>query len=286
MILLWPVAARPARRPPSVPPGWGAKVLLVEATGCLGGMGTSGLVTAFDPMADGERMLVGGFMREVVETMYTREFLKPEIDPNTWRKNYHHWTPFQVEGYKLVLDEFVTRGRGRGPLLHPGHRCRRRLRNRATCRASCCRTSKGYRFVRPKTYIDATGDAVLADLCGAACREAGRDTPAPMPATLCSLHAGIDWSRDRANQRGRLEEGVGRRSFHSARQAFARHESSQSDRRDISTAAHLFRMNALKCKDLSDGVMLGRRIVQEYRRLLPQVRFRLREHAARDDRLV
>jgi len=27
---------------------------------------------------------------------------------------------------------------------------------------------------------------------------------------------------------------------------------------------HLFRMNALKCKDLSEGVMLGRRIVQEY----------------------
>ena len=26
----------------------GAKVLLVEATGCMGGMGTSGLVTAFD----------------------------------------------------------------------------------------------------------------------------------------------------------------------------------------------------------------------------------------------
>ena len=32
----------------------GARVLLLEATGCLGGMGTSGLVTAFDPMADGE----------------------------------------------------------------------------------------------------------------------------------------------------------------------------------------------------------------------------------------
>ena len=35
----------------------GAKVLLVEAMGCLGGMGTSGLVTAFVPMADGERNL-------------------------------------------------------------------------------------------------------------------------------------------------------------------------------------------------------------------------------------
>jgi len=27
---------------------------------------------------------------------------------------------------------------------------------------------------------------------------------------------------------------------------------------------HLFRMNALKCRDLSEGIMLGRRIVQEY----------------------
>ena len=27
---------------------------------------------------------------------------------------------------------------------------------------------------------------------------------------------------------------------------------------------HLFRMNSLKCKDLSEGIMLGRRIVQEY----------------------
>ncbi len=87
----------------------GAKVMLVEATGCLGGMGTSGLVTAFDPMGDGKRMLVGGFMQEVVETMYARGFLQPEIDPNTWRKNYHDWTPFQVEGYKLVLDEFVAK---------------------------------------------------------------------------------------------------------------------------------------------------------------------------------
>jgi glycine/D-amino acid oxidase-like deaminating enzyme len=39
----------------------GAKVLLIEATGCLGGMGTSGFVTAFDPMANGKESLVGGF---------------------------------------------------------------------------------------------------------------------------------------------------------------------------------------------------------------------------------
>jgi alkyl hydroperoxide reductase subunit AhpF len=31
----------------------GAKVLLVEATGCMGGMGTSGLVTQFPSLGDG-----------------------------------------------------------------------------------------------------------------------------------------------------------------------------------------------------------------------------------------
>jgi hypothetical protein len=56
---------------------WGARAI-GRGKGCLGGMGTSGLVNAFDPMADGERMLVGGFMREVVETMYARGFLGPQ----------------------------------------------------------------------------------------------------------------------------------------------------------------------------------------------------------------
>ena len=35
----------------------GAKVLLVEATGCLGGMGTAALVNAYDPMGDGKRLI-------------------------------------------------------------------------------------------------------------------------------------------------------------------------------------------------------------------------------------
>ena len=86
----------------------GARVLLVEATGCLGGMGTSGLVTAFDPMADGERMLVGGLMREIVETMYERGFLAPHVTPDFWRERFHCWTPFRAEGLKLLLDELVV----------------------------------------------------------------------------------------------------------------------------------------------------------------------------------
>src|SRR5438105_396971 len=53
----------------------GARVLLVEASGCLGGMCTAGLVTNFGPMSDGERPLVGGFTRQLIETLYERDVL-------------------------------------------------------------------------------------------------------------------------------------------------------------------------------------------------------------------
>src|ERR1700690_552904 len=75
----------------------GAKVLLAEATGCLGGMGTSGLVTAFGPLADGEKMLVRGLMEEIMEALHQRGFIPPGVSTDSWRKTYHVWTPFHPE---------------------------------------------------------------------------------------------------------------------------------------------------------------------------------------------
>ena len=46
---------------------------------------------------------------------------------------------------------------------------------------------EGHRYVPAKTFIDATDDAVLAEPCGAECREAGVDTEQIIPASLCSL---------------------------------------------------------------------------------------------------
>ena len=77
----------------------GARTLLIESTGCLGGMGTSGLVTAFDPMANGKEGLVGGFMREVVEELYERKFLGLESDARAVAQSiYLAWIPFNVGG--------------------------------------------------------------------------------------------------------------------------------------------------------------------------------------------
>lgn len=241
----------------------GAKVLLVESTGCMGGMGSSGLVTAFDPMANGKQGLVGGFMLELVETMYSRGYMSPGIDPNCWRKNYLNWSPFRVEGLKLILDEFA---------LSAGVEVRFFTRvidadaRDGKVNGVVLSNVEGYSYVKARTFIDATGDAILADLCGAACREAGKDSPRIMPATLPSLFAGVDWS---------AAPHPGDQTDVFLMEALEDGHFSQYDRLlpgmckvghqvGYLNGGHLFNLNALRCRDLSDGVMWGRKIACEY----------------------
>ena len=47
----------------------GAKVLLLEATGCLGGMGTNAYVSNWYSMTDGAKSVVGGLILELAETL-------------------------------------------------------------------------------------------------------------------------------------------------------------------------------------------------------------------------
>jgi hypothetical protein len=248
----------------------GARVLLLEATGCLGGMGTSGLVTAFDPMADGEKALVGGLMAEICERLYQRGELAPHVTPQFWRKMYHQWTPYRVEGLKRLLDElaaeadvdvrFFTKvidAQTSGPHVD----------------GVIAHTIEGYQFIRAKAFIDATGDAVLADLCGAACREAGRDAPAPMPPTLCSLASGIDWSV--AKNPDKPHSNTAHRQHEKLLVAMADGHFSHGDKHlpglfhvgdtlGMLNTGHVFGMDALNCRSLSNGMVRGRQLAREY----------------------
>jgi hypothetical protein len=242
----------------------GANVLLIEATGCLGGMGTSGLVTAFDPMANGKELLVGGFMREILFSMYDRGFLGPTEKPEIFTKAYHHWTKFNVEGYKLLLDEkvidagvevrFFTKVIDAEASKPEGH-----------VEGIIINNIEGHEFIRSKTFIDCTGDAVLADLCRANCREAGRDTPNIMPATLTSYFANIDF---------KTAIGVGT-EHPILLKAIEDGHFTQTDRHlpglsqvgnsiGYLNGGHLFNLNALRCESLTNGMMLGRRIAKQY----------------------
>ena len=228
----------------------GAKVLLVEASGCLGGTGTSGLVTLFPSLTNGKEMIVGGLMKEIYETLQHRDFVQTG-------------KPFQVEGYKLVLDElavsagvhiqFFTRvidvdantkqGKVTGLILN---------------------NIEGHHYIKAKTFIDCTGDAYVAKLCGVTCREAGTDTPTIMPPTLCGLVTGYDINQLRGVSQQKLlykgfEDGTLSQKDRHLPGLFPGHKTV-----GFLNAGHMFNLNALRCKDLTDGIMLGRRLVQEY----------------------
>lgn len=246
----------------------GAKVLLVEATGCLGGMGTAGYVCAWDPMANGKEMLVGGFMRELVELMYKRDFLSPGINPDTWRKHYHKWTPFSPEGLKLVLDELVVEA---GVELRYFTKVIDADVNKynGVVNGAIISNVEGYSFIKAKKFIDATGDAILTGLCGAAYREAGIDTPDIMPSTLPHIYANIDWTKKQEFPT-QSEKGV-----ELLVKEFEMGNISQNDRHIVGISkigntlgyfngGHIFNLRATKIKDLTDGMVLGRKIAREY----------------------
>jgi hypothetical protein len=119
---------------------------------------------------------------------------------------------------------------------------------------------EGLRCIRAKAFVDCTGDAVVADLCGAECRT----NPAFMPGTLCSLHAGIDWDRlQRQKQHDLLEQAIADGHFTQP----DRHLpglSRAGETLGYLNAGHLFGKDALTCRGRSEGMVLGRKLVQEY----------------------
>ena len=74
----------------------GKTVFLAEATGALGGLGTSGMVPAFAPFDDGVNFLAAGIGLEV------RKNVSKHIPLNTY------WTSIDAEELKREYDRIVT----------------------------------------------------------------------------------------------------------------------------------------------------------------------------------
>lgn len=251
----------------------GAKVLLAEAAGCMGGMGTSSYVTTFGPMGDGVRPLVGGFCREMVETMHQRGFLGPGVTPDFWAKHYNRWIPFHPEGLKRLLDEKA---------VEAGVDVRYFTRvidaetdgNRVT--GAIISNVEGYTFVKAKAFIDCTGDAALSALAGAECKVAGVDWPETAPGTLCSLVGNVNWDDpaygndysgiDEVKLRTRkellpkaVEDGHFSETFR-----FIPGMNKLGKRIANINAGHVYGMNGLDSKSLSEGMMRGREVAREF----------------------
>src|SRR5215471_1754042 len=250
----------------------GAKVLLAEATGCLGGMGTSGLVSTFGPISDGKRMLVGGFMRELVLSMHQRGFLGPHVVPEFLHSQLNRWVPFQPEALKRMLDEMA---RDAGVDVRFFTRVIDAEAKDRRIEGAVISNVEGYRFIRAKIFIDATGDAALSELAGADCKVILRDIEAVAPSTLCSLFAGVNWDDPAYGTDWRGIDKIKAFSKQQLLKAIDDGHFTQPDRfmpgmNKIGKRAaqlnggHVFNLNGLDSRSLSDGMIQGRRLAVEY----------------------
>ena len=78
----------------------GAKTLLIEAMGQLGGMGTAGMVPAWCPFSDGEKIIYRGLAEKIFEA--SRKGVPHE------RKQKMNWVSINPEYLMTVYDQMVT----------------------------------------------------------------------------------------------------------------------------------------------------------------------------------
>lgn len=145
----------------------GKKVFLAEATGCFGGLGTSGLVPAFAPFDDGENVLVSGIGYEIRQRLTRSTPLRnwTTLDIEELKREYDkiiEESGIDYSFFTTVYDVIVDNGKVEGVILG---------------------SKSGLFAVKAKIYIDCTGDG---DLCafGGADYEMGDENGSVMPQTL------------------------------------------------------------------------------------------------------
>jgi hypothetical protein len=237
----------------------GAKVLLIERSGCLGGLATSGFVRGFNPMSDGFRTLVGGFMLEIVEELYRRKALVPEATPEWWTSRSRQWIAFAGEELKLLLDEKLAEA-GVEVLFFTSLAATDVDADQKSLKGIFINNIEGLSYVSGRCFVDGTGDALLAVQAGADYYE----NDDPMPSTLCSLHGGVDWSLSTYDDQ---QEGLLRAIADGFFKVPDRHLPGALKCTPYSSymnAGHLFKLNCLTAAGRSMAMTEGRKLIQEY----------------------
>ncbi len=163
----------------------GARTLLLEANGALGGMGTLGLVPWFCGYDDREKVIARGIAETVREGLaegmpHFREWL---------RHNPLHAPPIAPEVLKRIYDSLVTQA-GAEVLFHT-QLCAVERDARGQIDALIVSNKAGLSAYRAKVYVDCTGDGDLAAWAGADFEKGDADG-ALQPTTHCFVLTNVE----------------------------------------------------------------------------------------------
>lgn len=160
----------------------GARTLLIEATGALGGMGTLGLVPAWCPFSDKAGKLVyQGLAQKVFEA--TKRGM-PHVKPTDT-----DWVPIDPERLKRVYDELVTEA-GAQVRFHTALCGVEKEGDRVS--VALASNKAGLTALRAKVFVDASGDADVVAWAGGPFHKGEEGTGALQPATPCFILSGVD----------------------------------------------------------------------------------------------
>lgn len=159
----------------------GLRTLLIEATGALGGMGTSGLLPFWAPFSDGEKIIYRGIAEEVFNRNKNGQ---PQL-----KNAGFDWVAIDSEKLKVIYDDMVTES-GAELLLYTRF-IGTVMGKEGKVNHIITASKSGVRGINAKVFIDCTGDADLAVGAGAQYIK-GDDKKELQPATLCFQLSNVD----------------------------------------------------------------------------------------------
>ncbi len=239
----------------------GARTLLIESTGMLGGMSTAGNMNAWCPFTDGEKVIYKGIAEKVLIE-----------SKKGMRSAPTDWLPINTEQLKRVYDNMVSESGGH--ILLFTQMAEVEMSDNGTVDYITVANKNGLSRYKAKVYIDCTGDGDLAAWAGAGYYYGDKDGKV-QSSTLCFTLAGIN------HEEYKKAGGNGR--FHSHSKSSPVYEMIASDKYPLITdphvnpkmitpgvvvfnAGHIDDIKSIDPDDLTRGMIQGRRWVEEFHR--------------------
>lgn len=159
----------------------GARTLLIEATGQLGGMGTAGMIPAWCPFSDGEKIIYRGLAEKIFNA--ARKGVPHEP---AWKLD---WVSINPEQLMTVYDDLVVASGAE--VLFFSRLAAVEMKSDDTVDAVIIANKAGLTAFKAKIFVDCTGDGDLAVWAGAH-YFMGDSSDQIQKSTLCFSVANVD----------------------------------------------------------------------------------------------
>lgn len=244
----------------------GARTLLVEVTGALGGMGTNALVPAWTPFSDKKQLVYRGLAEHVFNACKAG---MPHVPPGAM-----DWVPIDPERLKGVYDELVT-SHGARVMFNTVIAGVEKSDDRRVSHLLVAGKG-GLAAISARVFVDCTGDADVAAFAGGGFQIGDARGENLMPATHCFVLTNVD---EYAYQHGPRLHGENRgspihRVLDSGRYPLIPDGHLCSNIIGPKTvgfnAGHIWQVDSTRPETVSDALILGRRMARQYRDALAE----------------